>query len=110
MAEEIWERFREPGGTQHGIEGATLASAATMAPTHKIHPVTGTAECTLITLPYVGFAGTIILIPAAAFTFATGGTPTATNKAVATAFTAIANRPVHVTYVPSTGLWYVHST
>jgi hypothetical protein len=101
--EAEWERFREPGGTQHGIQGALLTSAATIAPTHKIHTITGTAEVTTITVPYTGFAGTITLIPDGAFTFATGGN-------VAAAYTAVANRAVHVTYVPSAALWYVHDS
>lgn len=101
-----FRRFAPVGTKEQGIEGATLVSAAAIAPTHRIHHVSGTAEITDITLPWEGFAGDIVLIPADAFTGATGGTA---GTALATAFTAVANRPLHLTYVPSSGLWYVHA-
>ena len=105
-AEAGFLAVQSPGTPTKGVEGATLASAATMAPTSYIHYVTGTAEVTLITLPYTGFAGTICFIPAGAFTGATGGTATATNKPVGKAFTAVAAKALYLTYVPSLGLWY----
>ena len=103
LDETYWKNFTEPGGKEQGIVGADLASAATMAPTHRIHYVSGTTEITAITLPYAGFAGTITFIPEGAFTTNTGG---ATGVAISKAETAIALAPVHFTYHPAKGLWY----
>jgi len=105
-----WENFRPPGGINHNINGGTLASAATLpTPTGYINHVSGTTQTTLIPLLYEGFEGTLVFIPAAAWTGATGGTPTATNRALAAAFTAVANIPVYATYSKASGFWYVHS-
>lgn len=88
------------GGAQNSPCGAVLASAATIAPTHKIHHVSGTEEVTTITLPWDGFRGPIILIPDAAFTTATGGN-------IAVAVTAVINRPLM--FVFDGTLWYPHA-
>ena len=91
-----------PGNEHNQCVGADLASAATIAPTHRIHWITGTAEITTITLPWNTFSGELILVPAGAFTTATGGN-------IAVAVTAVANRPLHFTYHPGKGLWYPHA-
>lgn len=105
-----WENFRSPGGLNHNINGGSLASAATLpAPTGYVNHVTGTTQTTLIPLPYEGFEGTIVFIPAAAWTGATGGVATATNKPLAAAFVGVAAIPIYATYSKATGLWYVHS-
>jgi hypothetical protein len=96
---EYPERFMNVGGRQHTVVGATLASAATIAPTHGFHIVSGTTEITTITIPYEGFAGCIWLIPSGAWTFATGGN-------IAKAITAVENAPVCVVYNQQTALWY----
>lgn len=98
MADAL-DNFTEPGSTLHNIVGPDLASAATIAPTHKIHRVTGTAAIVNITVPYVGFAGTIILIPTAIWTWTNAG-----NILVAGTTTA-ATSPVQFTYNPVTGKW-----
>lgn len=59
----------------------------------------GTAAMTGITIPYAGFAGTIIILPGGAFTWTT-----ATNIAVAG--TAVANKAIHFTYNPVNNKWY----
>lgn len=59
----------------------------------------GTAAMTGITVPYADFQGTIIVIPGGAFTWTT-----ATN--IALAGTAVANKAIHFTYLPTTGKWY----
>ena len=97
--ESIFERFRSPGGTQVGTEGATLASATTVAPTHRIHVVSGTTEITTITVPYTGFEGDIVFIPSGIFTLATGGN-------VGLAATAVVGKAMTLTYIKSTALWY----
>lgn len=71
--------------------GASLASAATIAPTDGIHPLTGTTPITTITVPSDFTSGTIIFIPNAAAVFNTGGN-------IGAAYTATANVPVHATY------------
>ena len=105
-AEQEYRDFSSPGTPTLQTEGATLASAATMAPTHRLHHVTGTAEVTLLTLPYTGFSGNVQFHPAGAFTGATGGVATALNKPVGKAFTAVADRTITLTYFPSLALWY----
>lgn len=105
-AESEWRGLRTPGTPSFTNQGLLIASAATIAPTNYIHVVSGSAQITLITLPYVGFSGTIAFQPTGAFTGATGGTPTATDKAVGLAFTAVVGKTLFMTYVPSAGLWY----
>lgn len=92
-----------PGGP---ITGPVIASAAGLiaAPTAKVHHVSGTAAITLIPLPYAGFQGTIIFIPDAIFTGATGGVATATNFPIGLAFTAVVGKPLHLTFDGS--FWY----
>ena len=105
-AESQYRDFSNPGTLTKGIEGATIASAATIAPVKRQHFVSGTAEITLITLPYDGFAGTIYFSPLGAFTGATGGVATTLNKPVGLAFTAVTGKTLALTYFPSTGKWY----
>lgn len=99
MAEAI-DNFTEPGSLLHNIVGADLASAATITPTHKIHRVTGTAAIVNITVPYPGFAGTIILIPTAIWTWTAAGN--ISNAGTVTAATT----PVQFTYNPVTAKWH----
>lgn len=98
--------FDQVGTETNGIEGATLASAATVTPTHGIHAVSGVAAISLIDLPYTGFAGTIRFRPTGIFTLATGGVATATSKPVGLAATAVVGKILEVTYCPVAGLWY----
>ncbi len=107
-AETAWKRLQSPGTPTLGIEGATLASSASvsLAITSYMHAVSGTAAQVLIDLPYAGFSGTIALRPTAVWTIATGGVATATSKAVGLAATAVVGKIMFLTYVPSTGLWY----
>jgi len=89
-----------PGNEHNQCVGADLASAATIVPTHRIHRVTGTAAVVNITPPWATFSGEIILVPTGAFTTTAAGN-------IATAVTAVVDRPLHLTYVPSTGKWYL---
>lgn len=100
--------FSSPGTPTKGIEGVTIASAAGLIAgvTHYLHTISGTAAITLIPIPYDGFAGTIAVRPTGAFTGATGGVATATNKPVGLNFTAVTGKILFLTYFPSTGLWY----
>jgi len=106
--EAEWRNLQSPGTPTRGVEGATLASSASvsLAVTSYIHAVSGTAEQLLIDIPYAGFAGTIALRPTGTFTGATTGTATATAKKIGLAFTAVVGKILYMTYVPSTALWY----
>lgn len=96
---EFPERW-EPGGMANGCVGPDLASAATIAPTHMIHNVTGTAAIVNITPPWPGFSGTIYLIAAAIWTWTAAG-----NIGVLGTTTA-AGRAIAFTYHSALGKWY----
>jgi len=101
--------FQSPGSDlKLSIENpnAVASAIAHPAPTAFITHVSGTAELTTIDLPYPTFAGTICFIPSGAFTGATGGSANATRGAIGKAFTAVVQRTLFLTYVPSTKLWY----
>jgi hypothetical protein len=85
------------------VVGADLASAATIAPTHAIHQVTGSAAIVNITPPWATFAGSITLIAAtgAAWTWTAAG-----NISVVSTAAVTAQRAQRFTYVPATGKWY----
>lgn len=88
-----------PGGLQNQGVGAILTAAATLAPTHKVHALSGTTETSTITPPWTAFSGEVILIPGAAWTTTTSGN-------IAKAITAVTNAPVVLVYNPVTALWY----
>jgi hypothetical protein len=77
---------------------ASVASATSIVPTGAIFPLTGTTSCTLISIPYVGWTGVIIMIPAGAASFATGGTATGLSYPIGASFTASANVPIVATF------------
>lgn len=87
------------GGRQCNLVGIDIASAATVAPVNQIHLITGTAAIVNITLPYTGFQGTLIFLPAAAFTWTAAGN-------IAVLGTAVALRAVMFTYNPTTAKFY----
>jgi hypothetical protein len=98
--ESVADQYKTPGfAPGMATEGATLVSAASVTPTHRQHAISGTAEITTIVLPYPGFVGDIVFIPAAAFTLATGGN-------VGKAATAVAAKAMTLTYSAKAGLWY----
>lgn len=105
IAENVWA-FENVGGLQFGVvDPVTAASAATMpAPKARVTTVSGTAQITLIPLPWTGFTGTISYIPTGAFTGATGGSATAVNKPVGLAFTAVIGKVLELTFDGT--LWY----
>lgn len=80
--------------------GPTIASATAITLSHPAHKVSGTVEITTINPPYTGFVGNCVLIPTAAFTFATGGN-------IAHAATAVVNRPLYMFY--DGALWFAHA-
>lgn len=98
---EIPEQFRSPGVLLNGIVGPDLASAATVAPTHLIHGVTGTAAIVNITVPYPGFSGIVIFV-------STSGiwTWTAAGNISVLGTTTAAQGMVIFCYNPVTNKWY----
>lgn len=94
------QQWSNVGTRELGIEGSTIASAATIAPTHRIHLVSGVAAIVTITPPWDDFAGTLTLIPTGIWTWTAAG-----NISVLGTTTA-ATLPVVFVYVKSTGKWY----
>lgn len=81
-------KFAPIGSQLNNIIGPALASnTVAIAPTARIHHVTGTLAVATITLPYPDFQGEVILIPDGAFTTVTTGN-------IALAITATVSRPV----------------
>jgi hypothetical protein len=79
----------------------TIASAATIAPTTYHTILTGTEQVVTITIPYVGFSGTL------AFTFTNaspGAFTTAGNLLVA--IQPVQYKTLLLTYSQQTGKWY----
>jgi len=75
----------------------TIASAATIAPTHKFTKITGTVQVATITPPMPGFHILWFM-----FTNAAPGALLVTGN-ILTAYTPITNRPFAMLYDPSTG-------
>lgn len=99
--ESDWRGFSSVGGIGLSLDGGTIASLAGVwgPPTGYITIVSGALAITGITIPYAGFAGTIVLIPTGTFTWTA-----ATN--IALAGTAVVSKSIHMTYLPSTVKWY----
>jgi len=93
------------GNVEMPVAPATLASAASLVPTGAMQALSGTTSCTLIAIPYYGWTGVIIFIPAGAAPFATGGTQSGLSYPIGAAFTATANIPVIATFNGTS--WYL---
>jgi hypothetical protein len=103
--------FQSPGTKEKVTieDPITVATVAGLMPAPKafITRWSGALAVNLIALPYEGFAGTVMIIPTGAFTLATGGVATATDKPIGVAMAAATpGLPVFLTYSPLTGLWY----
>lgn len=83
---------------------ATIASAATIAPTTKMTNITGTTPITTITPPVSGYHE-LTLKFASAYANALN-TGVSTRGGIAVAYTSVVNRPIDVCFDPSTGLYY----
>ena len=104
MPTETPEKF-SVGSLQNPIVGATVDSTIQgdrVVATALIHPISGTGEITMMTPPWVGFAGEVILLPADASTVTTGGATNGFAKAV----THVANQAIGYVYNPVTDLWW----
>ncbi len=80
--------------------GATIASAATIAPTNQIQDVSGSAAISTITVPAGFSSGCLKLIP-------TGAWATTTSGNIANAITATVNIPVDACYNALDYKWYL---
>lgn len=82
----------------------TIASAATITPTHKFTRLTGTTPVTRIVPPVDAYhVLTFVWTTGTANAFTSGG---ATPGAIHTTFTTITDRPVSLHYDPRTKLYY----
>lgn len=107
MAAEVdLQNFVTPGTQLHGTVGKDLASLAGVLGsvagqeiTHRYHRVTGALAITGITVPFVGFSGTVTFFPTGAFTWTV-----ATN--IALAGTAVVGKALDFHYNPVTQKWY----
>jgi len=82
----------------------TIASAATITPTHKFTRITGTTQITKITPPTTGYCElTLVFTSAYAGALSTGGSGAG---AIAVAYTSVVDRPIDICYDPRTTLWY----
>jgi hypothetical protein len=109
VAESLFRRASTPGTPTLNVEGATLASSAvtSLAVTSFTHAVSGVAAQVLMDIPYVGFAGIVVIRPTGIFTWVTGAAgATATSRGFGLAGTAVVGKIIAFVYVPSTGLWY----
>lgn len=78
--------------------GDDIASATTIAPSRRLHIVTGTATISTITPP-IGFSGLLILIAGGAWALTTGGN-------ISRAVSAATGRANILVYVPREATWY----
>lgn len=92
--------FFNPGGLQLPTQGPTIASATTIAPTHRKHIVSGTTAIVNITLPFADFDGEIELYPSGIWTWTAAG-----NIQVLGTVTAANHVPVVFTYLKSLAKW-----
>lgn len=99
MPENI-ERWQVGGQLNAGV-GPDIASAATIAPTYRIHRVTGAAAVVTITVPWQGFSGELWLISVGAFTWTAAG-----NISLVSAAAAVPGRSYQFIYNNITALWY----
>ncbi len=100
MSEAIGQRWTI-GDEHNQVWGADLASATTIAPTHKYHRVSGASAVVNITVPYSTFSGPINLLATAAWTWTAAG-----NIAVASHAAMKVGQFVTMIYSPGQGLWY----
>lgn len=99
LTEEAQERFNGAGTKNNRVWGEDLASATTIAPIYGKHRVTGSTAIVNITVPYDGFAGSVILVPTGLWTWTAAGN-------IAVLGSAVVNRAVMFTYNPVTAKWY----
>lgn len=92
---------QSPGGLLNDQVGGVIASAATIAPTHKVHHVSGTTAIVNITVPHEGFCGPIFLIADAVWSWTAAG-----NIAVVPAATVVVGRAYPFVYDRKAAKWY----
>lgn len=100
-----WSTFWGTSGASGVLQGADLASAATIVITHPVHFVTGVTQIDLITAPWTGFKGMIVLIPTSTAAYTSGGTKAGNNIPIKVTYAGVANRPIWL-YCDG-NFWYV---
>lgn len=98
LALDTWQWL--PGQTKANRIGPNIASAATVAPTHPVHHVTGTTAIVTITPPSPDFSGDVTFIADAIWTWTAAG-----NIGIAGTVTA-AGKQVKFVYDPGINKWY----
>lgn len=94
---QAWTR-RASSTLNTELVGPPIVSNTSIAPSHPIHHVTGTAAIATILVP-PGSTGPLRLIVDAAWTLIAGGN-------IAAAVTPTVGHVVALTYDPATGFWY----
>lgn len=97
----IWEQMNNNAGTlQKPVVGQTITAAATIAPTFRVHHVTGATSIVNITLPWTDFSGALVLIADSALTW------TAAGNIASAGTVGSAGSIIFLTYDPATAKWY----
>lgn len=88
-------------GNNSSANPSVVASTTNMpAPQAYVTNISGTGAIAIIDLPWPGFTGSIVYIPAAAATGVTSGTsgsPNALSRPIGVAFTCVANKAMILT-------------
>lgn len=95
-----WQKNYGYGDSNRGIT-TSIAAAATLTAISGIMIITGTTALKTLTVPWVGFEGSVQLI----FTDATPGT-TLTTGNLAIASTPVTGKALEMTYSQLSGKWY----
>lgn len=90
-------------GTVSKVSETTVASAATISAKSDVVKVTGTTQIDTIRPSTGGFGQFLVLIPT------DGSVVLSTSGNILIGITAVINRAVFMTYVKSTGKWYINS-
>jgi hypothetical protein len=100
MSDLLHQNFAVAQSAQQPLPN-TIASAAIIAPVHRLTFVTGTVTIATITPPVTGYCEIVLVFTdAAPGIFLTSGN-------IKTALTPIQNRPLTLHYDPSSAKWWV---
>ena len=97
----IFEQVNNNAGTlQKPVVGQTITAAATIAPTFRVHHVTGATPIATITPPWTDFGGALVLICDTSINWTAGG------NILQAGSTSGVGSLVFLTYDPQTAKWY----
>lgn len=89
------------GNLPKPVVGANIASATTIAPTYRVHHVTGTAAIVNITLPWTDYSGTLVLIADGLFSWTAAGNINSAGSVQSV------GSCLFCTYDPATAKWFI---